>query len=1155
MTLTTPNAANSHFTLESLERGDRFSGFRTEAVYLDASGLPFGARFLHERTGFTLDYLRMQSVPQAFLWVTTYPTSDKGEPHTQEHLLLGKGSKGRAVASLEDMALVRSSAYTEQTRTCYHFHTGAGSEVFFRVFEARMEAVLRPDYTDEEVRREVRNFGVTVSPADGSLRLEEKGTVYNEMVRSFERPGSRLWRAVNASLYGPRHPLALSSGGYPAAIREMTPGDIRRFHREHYFLANMGLIAALPREIALAGALERFGEILDRLEPEDFTPPAPVVSEDDLPPLEPAPEGATRIVEYPNQNARAPGSVLFVWPATLDLGVRQRLVLELFLNNIAGDSTTNLYKLFVDRTTRRVSVGARGVYAGFGDDLGHPIYVGLVDVAAEQIADERIAAIRDAVRDELGRVAAWPDGSPELVEFNRRMRSRIVSVRRALSKFVDSPPGFGFRGASSTWIDHLELLERGGGFERSVTLEEELRWIEEMLGRDENVWRDHLSDWKLLATTPYAVATRANPRLIEREEDEREARIDAELERLKSVYGSSDEQETIRRFKHDYEQVTAELERLERRAHSHRFVDEPPMTLDDRLDYRVAEIAGVPAVVSTFDTMSSATVGAAFRIDGVAESDLLYLSFLPALMTSVGVVEDGAPVTHEEVSDRVRREILGLNASFSTNSRTGRYEIVVRGSGNTAEEAERAVAWMRLVTSSPYWRVENLSRIRDVVGQKLAALRRVMLGPEEAWVSDPVGAWFRQDRPLHLATTAFLTRTHYAHRLRWLLEEPPAGAEAEMLGAFLEAVEAVGATGDRAEVERLLAETRESEGGLVDEAAADLAAALAGVPDDALARDCAYLCERLRRDASADPAETLDALDRVRREVVRAGNARLFVVGSRESQQRLEAPIAALVASAGEGASERVDYSAARVVEARLRERTPDAEPLFVGLVNPNTRGGVIANSARGITYASADRESMLDLLASKLYAGGGAHGVFMKTWGAGLAYSNGLAASPSVGRISYYAERCTELPETLRFVVGELERAQLDASLVEYAVAQVFLEFRSSSSFEARAEAMAADLADGVTPERVRAFREAVLALHDEEGIAEALYARLRDVCGRVLPGLGPASPEVIDGVFFAIGPERQLDLYERYLTTVEGADARLHRLYPRDYWVVAPV
>ena len=59
-----------------------------------------------------------------------------------------------------------------------------------------MNALLHPNYTDEEIRREVRNFGVTENPADKTLRLEEKGSVYNEMSSSFSRPGSRLFHAA-----------------------------------------------------------------------------------------------------------------------------------------------------------------------------------------------------------------------------------------------------------------------------------------------------------------------------------------------------------------------------------------------------------------------------------------------------------------------------------------------------------------------------------------------------------------------------------------------------------------------------------------------------------------------------------------------------------------------------------------------------------------------------------------------------------------------------------------------------------------------------------------------------------------------------------------------------------------------------------------------
>ena len=34
-------------------------------------------------------------------------------------------------------------------------------------------------------------------------------------------------------------------------------------------------------------------------------------------------------------------------------------------------------------------------------------------------------------------------------------------------------------------------------------------------------------------------------------------------------------------------------------------------------------------------------------------------------------------------------------------------------------------------------------------------------------------------------------------------------------------------------------------------------------------------------------------------------------------------------------------------------------------------------------------------------------------------------------------------------------------------------------------------------------------------------------------------------------IGPEKQMIAYESYLQSKEGADTRLVRLYPRDFWM----
>jgi len=162
--------------LASLKKDDAVNGFRVAAVYLSDADQPMGARFVHRKSGFTFDLLQIESVPQGYTWVNSFPVSDQGEPHTQEHLLLGKGTKGRAFASLDTMWLSGSTAFTQQWRTNYPFNTAGGPDVFFNLFGRQLEALLHPNYTDEEIRREVRNFGVTENP-DHTLRLEEKGSV------------------------------------------------------------------------------------------------------------------------------------------------------------------------------------------------------------------------------------------------------------------------------------------------------------------------------------------------------------------------------------------------------------------------------------------------------------------------------------------------------------------------------------------------------------------------------------------------------------------------------------------------------------------------------------------------------------------------------------------------------------------------------------------------------------------------------------------------------------------------------------------------------------------------------------------------------------------------------------------------------------------
>ena len=338
---------------------------------------------------------------------------------------------------------------------------------------------------------------------------------------------------------------------------------------------------------------------------------------------------------------------------------------------------------------------------------------------------------------------------------------------------------------------------------------------------------------------------------------------------------------------------------------------------------------------------------------------------------------------------------------------------------------------------------------------------------------------------------------------------------------------------------------------LAADAAHDLESLLAEIPDDSLAADWAALCTEMRRDLEAGPEKTLAALEAVRRSIANTGGARMFLIASPASEQALAPAIEGFPKLLGDARIAKAAYRPGRRIEERLRARNPEAtRPVFVGLVNPNTQGGVFLNSAPGASYADTNPDALLDFLASLLYAGHGAHGLFMKTWSAGLAYSNGIRVRPLEARVNYYAERTPLLPQTMEFVIGELNKAEPDPSLADYAIAGAFDGTRSALPYEARGEAMADDLADGLTPEVVTRFHRAILDLRRRPDLTQELFRRMPRVYARVLPGLGTAGKDAAGAVQFVIGPEKQLAAYEQYLEKAEGPETHLFRLYPRDFW-----
>ena len=1146
---------------EQLTEGEKVADFTVTAVYENRSGRAMGARFTAEKTGFIVDLLQIESVPQAFYWIKTIPSGNKGEPHTCEHLLLGKGKRGKYTAALGGMSLSSSSAYTSQVITAYHFNTTAGVETFYTIFEAKLMALLHPDFIDEEIRREVAHVGVVVNPEDGALSLEEKGTVYTEMVSGYEKPWSYLWGTMDRILYGDDHPLSYDSGGEPSAIRTMVPEDLWSFHKKYHHLSNMGSIVSIPQNIDVETCLTKLREILDRCQDYPDSSANPGIGGFDFPePEMRLPFGDIELKGFPSDNADDPGKIQFAWPAYLEYSLNEGIMFAVFWSTFANGPNSNLYKLFVNSRTRQVEPGICSVFGSISSDQGHPVRITLNGVDKTYVDEDKIKEIRGLIRDEIRKIHEYEDGSDELEEFTQFAVGNLERSRKWFDQFLDSPPMFGFRrGTAGAWVSHLETLEKDSGFRKSLVLKSQVDQMEVELKSGKNIWKEYIDKLKLRQVDPYAVAISPDTQMVRKAVEDKKARIAGYIEGFKRKYEKDSDQDAIAEYRAEFDLKTVELEARDAEVSMPEFVDNPPMTLDDQLNYEIIDLDGdISCVASTFDNMTSSTFGIAFKLDVIPQTHLVYVPFLPAVTTRTGVVRDGEVITYDKMQARLQREVLGLNSYFSFGIETGRAEIVLSGAGSSRDELLTAIDWMDASLNSPYLDVENIPRMMDIIDQSLNSLRNTMKRGEESWVDSPVLAYRYQTDPLFLSANCFLTQIHHFQRLKWMLTDAGDKKQQKELSRFLDKLIDKGKNEDRSGLLEILEDTprkpkSKAGGETADRIVAELKTTLSEIPDETLSEDWRYLCEEIEHDLLIEPEDALAEIRTLLQLIFKADNARAFMISNRQDREETLNRINELTGNLDtQAVSKKAEYTSERHIENRLLGRlSADVKPVYVGLINNNTRNGVINFTVRNSNSYDTGSDAMLDFLAGKLYSGAAAHGLFMRTWASGLAYSNGFSYRDRSGMIRYYAERCPDVAETMRFVVDVLKNADVDSTFADYVIGLSFERSRAPDRYEARGETMAADIADGFVPDVIAEFRRTVLETRQMDGFLDKLRSRMEDVYGKVLVGYGQNTVDVENGNFFLIGPEEQFVSLENYIASVEGQQT-VYRLYPRDYWLV---
>ena len=934
----------------------------------------------------------------------------------------------------------------------------------------------------------------------------------------------------------PTNPLARNNGGEPEDIWKLSPADIRAFHAAHYHLdRNMEMIAALPLGWSAVDFLSR----LRRRHPQGRSPRPRPGTYAGLPPLTPLAERAIRIGEFPSQDRTAPQNALMSWPPVQTFSVEDQVRVDLALDILGGD-LSYLSRDIVDEATRKFDSGATNVSMGAQALPASYATFEVYGLPGASLTAPTLRRLRDVVMERIRWVHDLKPGTAGLAEIAEKARARIRSRRRTTLKSMDGPPRFGEGVGEPDWHRTLDQLAGEPGFAKSLGEDAALDHLLKELDGEGNPWAAALVRAGMMEP-PYVSAALPSAALLERQKQRKEERLRSKALQLAASYGLP-EMPALERYRAETASASAVLEALESDTAKPSFLREPPLELD-RIDWSEGRLPSGARLVTTRFPTAFTDVSIAFDLSGISEQDQELLPLLAIAIRGVGVV------TRAGRAGRLcqgQRNDPGGHPGRGSRRRRRR----ARRQGGAGVPRPRLIAGgghgRRPMDRELYAQARSSAQSREgLVGWIVASIqsRRAIFQQDEAsWIDNVAAAYRYQDRPLYMHTMSPFTILKDLDRMRWRLEEPSPAQLAAIRTTATAALAAAGAA-DRDAAAKML----ESLNGEFGEY---LRWELSHLPDDSWRRDLRGIITDYLGDLgrAQETIRRLQAL--IAKVLVRAG-ARVHINGAARNIELASREVDALLARLPQG--KRSEPPKRRgLVLARLRGRFPGlTRPTHVALVEESGKTGAISVSAPAANYRTHRREDLLDALAQGVLAGGGAHTLFMRTWNAGLAYSSGITPDSSLGQVSYYADKCPDPAQTLRFVDDTVSSFALDDPfLLEYSLANAFGDYRAGKDFSTRGESLADDLETGDRPETVRAFKIELLRLAREPDALATVRARLHPALGRVLVGLpGSRVSDSSQATAFFVGPEELIRRYETFVRERGEAD-KVVRLYPRDFW-----
>lgn len=1137
--------------LTGLRKNQTIADFHVANLFTDASGKVVGARFLHDGTGAPLFLLQIETVPQVFMWVDAPADSGKGLPHSLEHLLAGKGIKGRYASLLRDMRLSQTAAATPRDFNFYSLASGTGLDGFFEQFHAWLEALYRPDFTDLEAEWEFYHFGVTSDPATRKKTLIEEGSVYDEMQTGQGR--FTYYFELNKRVFGDGNPFALYSGGVPDEMRRVTPGEIRQFHHEHYRLGpTTGFIFALDPKENVSNFLARISQ--DFREFSESSAPGQVSRGCEEPKyaIHPSADLEPEVYPFPGSSDTERGEVRFGWKAVKTDSQIELKLLQLLVRVLGDGDKSLLYRSLIDNKTREFDSGATSIESrvALEDSPCFPaVFVGLSGIPGNQIKVGKVDQIRTQLLHKIRDVSQYADNSQSLTAFNELIKSYAHASHRSEKVWIKSAPLFGLN-EKTDWKEHLNYLEINPSFIRSLSEEQVWQEVDRRLRSGTNIWRAIIQQFHLLEV-PFATASVPSPQLLEEQEKEHQQRVAAKIKELMARYRVTDDQEALSKFEEEEMAKAHEIDQIAAKVPRPRFTEHPPLTADDSARYKQFRVEDVPVIATSFDRAPTIDIGLSFDLRKIPSRYYKYLPIFPRCLDSLGLRTKNQAIAYQDFLSQIQRDIYDFSIGYERDPVSHRADLTVRASAANAIEFRTALKLiLRMISTND---LSNVERLRDLTDKRLWQEENYTT-EDSTWFMNPSYAFRYQDDPLYLALFSVFTRAHWDARLKWMLHEPVKPKDIDDLGTFAERTLSTLPSSSRKDSLQLLSKADAK--GLQGELLAYWERNIDAFPENDLANRLRQLTKEVQEDLRAGPTKTIADLRALQKLIFDRRALRIDLTLDPTLLNAVRSSLQDFLNSIPIGSAEEETpaqslsqhFPLMTGVEKRYG-LSGDDFPWYVAFEDPRNVTGSMVFFADFPGYEQLDRQSLLQVLASKLVAGTGPHTSFAKSRESGLAYDSVITSDPSLKLLWYYGDRSSDIASLVELVnsVADKVPGLHDEFLIDYALQQTFSIPRSMSTFSERGKGLAQDIRDGNGPEIVRRFSEAILKIrHDPNLLSELTNVGVDSISPLLIKPKFTASQRKARSLFFFVGPDRTLSDVEKRLPI-----PKLLRLYTSDFWL----